>query len=81
MPDETKARVAGEVGQIVLVAGDQVVDPDDFVLVSEEAVSEVGSEKARGAGDHDPHAPAFTARDAGDFADRAAAASGPRPIE
>ena len=81
MPDEPEAGVAGQMREVVRMTGDEIVDADDLMFVVEKAVAEVRAEKTGGAGDDDPHAPAFTVRDVGDFGAGVAAASGPRPIE
>jgi len=49
--DEFEVFVAGEMGDVVGIARDEVVDGDDVVALGEEAVDEMGAEEAGAAGD------------------------------
>ena len=49
--DEREVRVAGEVGDVVGVARDQVVDGDDAMAFGQQAVAKMRAEKAGAAGD------------------------------
>ena len=51
--DEGEVGVALEVGDVLALAGDEVVDADDLVALAEQQVGEVGAEEAGGAGDQD----------------------------
>ena len=48
-------RVALEVGDVCVLAGDEVVDADDLVPLREQQVGQVRAEKAGGAGDENTH--------------------------
>ncbi len=49
--DELEVLVAGEMGDVVGIARDEVVDGDDAMAFGEEAVDEMGAEEAGAAGD------------------------------
>ena len=49
--DELEMFVAGEMGDVVGVARDEVVDGDDAMAFGEESVDEMGAEEAGAAGD------------------------------
>ena len=49
--DELEVRVAGEMGDVVGLSGDQVVDRDDGMAAGEQQVGEMGTEESRSAGD------------------------------
>ena len=55
MLDELVALIAREVRDVVGVAGDEVVEPDDLVTVREKAIGEMRAEEAGAAGDQDSH--------------------------
>ncbi len=54
MVDELEFRVAGEMGDVVGIAGDEVVDGDDAMALGEKAVGKMRAEKA-GATSDDGH--------------------------
>src|SRR5688572_31613009 len=54
--NELEAIVAGEVRDVVVVPGHQVVEPDDRMPFRQEAIAQVGSQKAGRAGNQDSHA-------------------------
>ena len=47
--DELEVRVAGEMGDVVGVARDEIVDGDDAVAFGKQAVGEMGAEKTSAA--------------------------------
>lgn len=49
--DEAEVLVAAEVRNVIDVAGDEVIEADDFVSFGEEVIGEVRTEKACCAGD------------------------------
>jgi len=51
MADELEVFVAGEMGDVVRVARDEVVDGDDAMAFGKETVDEMGAEEAGAAGD------------------------------
>jgi hypothetical protein len=53
--DELEVRAPQQVRDVVRRPGGEVVHPDDLVPLREEAVAEVGAEKAGRAGDEDAH--------------------------
>src|SRR5262245_48772168 len=55
MLDIAEAIVARQVRDVVGMAGDQVVHRDDRMALGQEAVAQVGAEKASAAGDQDTH--------------------------
>jgi hypothetical protein len=55
MLDETEARMTGEMGDIIGIAGYQVVHGDDSVTFSKESVTQVRSEKTCAASDQYTH--------------------------
>ena len=55
--DEAELPVPDEVRDVPLVAGDEVVEPDDLVPLREEPVREVASEEPGDARDDDAHHP------------------------
>ncbi|GMV11161.1 MAG: hypothetical protein AMXMBFR55_28950 [Gemmatimonadota bacterium] len=57
MAHELEALVPHQVRDVVGVAGDEVVEPDDLVPLPQEAVGEVRPQEAGGAGDEDAHQP------------------------
>ena len=52
----SKRFVPHQMGDVVGVPGDEVVEPDHRVAVREESVAEMRAEKAGGAGDEHSHA-------------------------
>jgi hypothetical protein len=50
--DEVEVLVAGEMGDVVGIAGDEVVHGDDAMALGEESVDEMGAEEAGAAGDN-----------------------------
>ena len=56
VPHELEAWVRMQVGDIVLGAGEQIVDAQHFVAGFEQTVGEMRTEEARAAGDHHPFA-------------------------
>ncbi len=54
--DQLEARVALQMQEVALVAGDEVVHPDHAVAEREQAVAEVRAEKPSGARYEDAHA-------------------------
>ena len=61
-PNESERWVAQEFGDVGLGAGDQVVDADDLVAVSEQPAAEVAPDEASSARDGDPHQSSVTRR-------------------
>ena len=55
VPQEFKARVGQQVGDVLLPAGEQVVEADDLVAIADQPVAEVAAQKAGAAGDEDAH--------------------------
>ena len=53
--DEAEVGRSMEVGDVVRAAGDEVVDPDYFVAVREEAIDQMRAQEASCAGDEHPH--------------------------
>ena len=53
--DEVEALVAGQVGDVVHVAGAEVVHGDHLVALSQQAVAEMGADEAGSAGDENAH--------------------------
>src|SRR5690242_6636989 len=53
--DKAEPRVAYQVRDVVGAPGDEVVHPDDVVLVGNEPIREVRAQKPRRSGDEDPH--------------------------
>ena len=51
-----EAVIADQMGDVVRMAGDEVVQPDDRVAIGEEAIGEMRAEEPGGAGDEDSHA-------------------------
>ena len=52
---EGKAAIAGQMGDVIRVAGDQVVHSDDGVAICQQPVAQVRSDKAGAAGDEYAH--------------------------
>jgi hypothetical protein len=52
---ELEAIVPDEMRDVVRVARDEVVEPNDIVPFGEKAIAEMRAEEARGAGDEDSH--------------------------
>ena len=48
--DEFEIFVAGEMGDVIHAAGDEVVNGHDFVASLQQVIHEVGAEEARAAG-------------------------------
>ena len=46
MPDKAEMGVPREVGQIFLVAGDEIVHPNDIMTFSDQTVRQMGTEEA-----------------------------------
>ena len=55
VPQEFKARVGEQVDDVLLPAGEQIVEADDLVPVADEPVAEVTAQEAGAAGDEDSH--------------------------
>jgi hypothetical protein len=55
VPDQFKARVAEQVFDVPLSAGEEVIEAKDFVTFVEEAFGEVGAEEAGSTGDENAH--------------------------
>lgn len=72
--DQLKPRIPEVVYEVLLPAGEEVVDDDDAISPGHEAVDEVAADEAGAAGDDDAEALALEAE--GDFADRVDAESG-----
>jgi hypothetical protein len=47
--------IASQVGNILPATSDEVVHPDDFVSICQQAVAHMGAEEARGSGDQNSH--------------------------
>ena len=60
MADEGKAVAFPQCFDILRVAGDLVIDADDFVAFRQESFAQVGAQKPRPAGDDRPHAEGFS---------------------
>jgi hypothetical protein len=50
---QLEIRVVEEMGDVVLGAGEEVVETDDVVAFSEQALAEMAAEEAGAAGDED----------------------------
>lgn len=72
--DQLEPRIPEVVYEVLLPAGEEVVDDDDAVAPGHEAVDEVAADESGAAGDDD--AEAFTLEAEGDFADRVDAEPG-----
>ena len=53
VPDELEVRIAQEVGDVLFAAGEQIVHADDFILLFQQAFTEVGTEEPGSASDED----------------------------
>ena len=53
--DERVVRIAAQMGDVFRLAGDEIVDADDFMALAQEQVGQVRAEKARGAGNQNSH--------------------------
>ncbi len=53
MAHQLEIRVVEEMGDVVLGAGEEVVETDDVVAFSEQALAEMAAEEAGAAGDED----------------------------
>ena len=51
---EFKVRVVEQVGDVVLGAGEEVVDADDVVALGQQALAEVAAQEAGAAGNQNP---------------------------
>jgi hypothetical protein len=45
MPDEQEIGIAGQMSQIALVPGDEIVHPNDFVTIIEKAFAQMRAQK------------------------------------
>ena len=51
MKHKAEMRMGEKVLDVLLAAGDEIVEADDIVALGQEAVAKVGTEKTRAAGD------------------------------
>jgi hypothetical protein len=51
--DELEIRFVEQVGDVVFLAGEEVVEADDVMALGDEAIAEVRAEEAGAAGDED----------------------------
>ncbi len=55
VPHEFEPRMRQQMGDVVLAAGEQVVETDDLMAVAQQPVAEMAAEKTGTAGDEDAH--------------------------